>query len=58
MYVNVPGIFAGEQLVEHIEALAAGDLTAAELRERPLTELEHRTESDYYTLADDIKALR
>ncbi|ELY63193.1 Kef-type K+ transporter [Natronococcus jeotgali DSM 18795] len=58
LYVNVPELLATEQLVEYIEVLAAGDLSAEELREQHLAELEQQPESGYYTTADEIKAIR
>jgi CPA2 family monovalent cation:H+ antiporter-2 len=46
VYVTVPEVLAAEQLVEHVEAVAAGDISAAELRADSLTQLEQRTESE------------
>lgn len=58
LYVNVPEKLAAEQLVEHIEALASGEITIEELRERHLAELERQTAAGYYTTADEIRAMR
>jgi len=58
LYVSVPEVLAAEQLVEHVEAVAAGDLSGPELRADSLAELERQAASEHYTTADDIKAMR
>ena len=40
LYVAVPQVLAAEQLVEHVEAVAAGDISGTELRADSLTKLE------------------
>ena len=46
LYVTVPEVLAAEQLVEHVEAVAAGDISAAELRADSLTKLERQAQSE------------
>jgi len=58
LYVSVPEVLAAEQLVEHVEAVAAGEISGPEIRADSLAELEQRAESEYYTTADEIKAMR
>ena len=58
VYVSVPEVLAAEQLVEHVEAIAAGDISGSELRADTLADFEDRAESEYYTTADEIKAMR
>jgi len=58
LYVTVPEVLAAEQLVEHVEAVAAGDISGTELRADSLTKLEKQAESEYYTTADEIEAIR
>jgi CPA2 family monovalent cation:H+ antiporter-2 len=58
LYVSVPEVLAAEQLVEHVEAVAAGEVSGPELRMDSLAELEQQAESEYYTTADEIKAMR
>jgi CPA2 family monovalent cation:H+ antiporter-2 len=56
--VSVPEVLAAEQLVEHVEAVAAGEVSGPELRMDSLAELEQQAASEYYTTADEIKAMR
>ncbi len=58
LYVNVPALLAGRQLVDQIQALLDGDLTAAELREQQLTELESNTHTSLNGSADDTPSVR
>lgn len=58
LYVSVPEVLAAEQLVEHVEAVAAGDISRMELRADSLAELEQQAASESYTTADEIKAMR
>lgn len=58
LYVNVPAVLAAEQLVEHVEAVAAGHISGPELRAASLTELDQQAASEYYTTADELKAIR
>jgi CPA2 family monovalent cation:H+ antiporter-2 len=58
VYVSVPEVLAVEQLVEHVEAVAAGEISGPEIRADSLAELEQQAESRYYTTADEIEAMR
>jgi CPA2 family monovalent cation:H+ antiporter-2 len=58
VYVSVPEILAVEQLVEHVEAVATGEISGPEIRADSLAELEQQAEAEHYTTADEIKAMR
>ena len=58
LYVSVPEVLAAELLAEHVEAVAAGDVSRAELRADSLAELEQQAAAEYYTTADEVKAMR
>ncbi|AGB38172.1 cation:proton antiporter [Natronococcus occultus] len=58
LYVNVPALLAGRQLIEQIRSLLDGDLTATELREQQLTELESYTHTPLGGSTDDTPSVR
>ena len=58
LYVSVPEVLAADRLVERVEAVAAGDISGADLRADSLAELERQAASEYYTTADEIEAVR
>ena len=58
LYVNVPEVLAAEQLVEHVAAVAGGEVSGAELRADSLRELDRRRASEQYTAVDEIKAMQ
>jgi CPA2 family monovalent cation:H+ antiporter-2 len=58
LYVSVPEVLAAELLAEHVEAVAAGDVSRAELRADSRAELEQQAAAEYYTTADEVKAMR
>jgi len=58
LYVTVPEVLAAEQLVEHVEAVAAGNISGTELRADSLTKLERQAASEHHTTADEIEAMR
>jgi hypothetical protein len=56
--VSVPEVLAAEQLVEHVEAVATGQISGPELRADSIAEFEQQTTSEQYTTADELEALR